>query len=128
MSLLIDRVARVVPIGLGVLTLVSLVPLIVWDTSPRLFPAAAHDILAAVPLVSIAIAYVVHKGRHRPAPAELAKALLLAFAFLFWAANQLWPQHGSATLFNDIAIAGFVLDLFLVIAQRSPATAPLAGG
>jgi hypothetical protein len=32
-----------------------------------------------------------------------------------WAANQLWPSLHQATLFNDIAIALFVLDVFLVI-------------
>lgn len=47
---------------------------------------------------------------------EFVKALLLAIAFLFWAANQLWPALRQATLFNDIAIALFVLDVFLVIA------------
>jgi hypothetical protein len=40
---------------------------------------------------------------------------MLAVAFLFWAANQLWPDLPQATLFNDIAIALFVLDVFLVM-------------
>jgi hypothetical protein len=30
-------------------------------------------------------------------------------------ANQLWPDLRQATLFNDIAIAPFVLDVFLVM-------------
>ena len=46
---------------------------------------------------------------------ELVKAIMLAVAFLFWAANQFWPNLPQATLFNDIAIALFVLDVFLVI-------------
>jgi len=46
---------------------------------------------------------------------EFLKAILLAVAFLFWAANQFWPDLPQATLFNDIAIALFVLDIFLVI-------------
>jgi len=37
-----------------------------------------------------------------------------AVAFLFWAANQLWPRFTQAPLFNDIAIALFVLDVFFV--------------
>ena len=41
-------------------------------------------------------------------------AIMLAIAFLFWAANQLWPDLPQATLFNDFAIALFVLDVFLV--------------
>jgi hypothetical protein len=40
---------------------------------------------------------------------------MLAIAFLCWAANQLWPGLRRATLFNDIAIALFVLDVFLVM-------------
>ncbi len=54
---------------------------------------------------------------------ELAKAILLAAAFLFWAANQFWPNLPQATLFNDIAIALFVLDVFLVIVGW-PRTSP----
>ncbi|MGB8028666.1 MAG: hypothetical protein WCF30_03285 [Terracidiphilus sp.] len=47
---------------------------------------------------------------------EFLKAIMLAVAFLFWAANQFWPDSPQATLFNDVAIALFVLDVFLVIA------------
>ena len=51
-----------------------------------------------------------------PSRAEgMVKAILLAAAFLFWAANQYWPNLPEATLFNDIAIALFVLDVFLVM-------------
>ena len=35
--------------------------------------------------------------------------MMLAVAFLFWAANQLWPDLPQATPFNDIAIVLFVL-------------------
>jgi hypothetical protein len=51
------------------------------------------------------------------------KAILLAAAFVFWAANQLWPDLRQAILFNDIAIALFVLDIFLVMIGW-PATSP----
>jgi hypothetical protein len=53
----------------------------------------------------------------------ILKAMMLAVAFLFWAANQLWPDLPQATLFNDIAIALFVLDVFLVIIGW-PTTSP----
>jgi hypothetical protein len=43
------------------------------------------------------------------------KAILLALAFLFWAANQFWPESPRSTLYNDLAIALFVLDVFFVI-------------
>jgi hypothetical protein len=53
--------------------------------------------------------------RHALALKEWIKAVLLAIAFVFWAANQFWPDAPQAMLFNDIAVALFVLDVFLVI-------------
>jgi hypothetical protein len=47
--------------------------------------------------------------------AGLVRAMLLAAAFLFWAANQFWPNLPQASLFNDIAIGLFVLDVFLAM-------------
>jgi uncharacterized membrane protein len=66
-------------------------------------------------LTMIALAYLVYQIALRPAAMEFLKAIMLAVAFLFWAANQFWPDSPHATLFNDIAIALFVLDVFLVI-------------
>jgi hypothetical protein len=40
---------------------------------------------------------------------------MLTVAFLFWAANQLLTNYCQATLINGIAIAFFVLDVFLVL-------------
>jgi hypothetical protein len=71
----------------------------------------------------IALTYIVYQCARRPVRTEFVKAIMLAFAFLFWAANQLWPDLRQATLFNDIAIALFVLDVFLVIVGW-PATSP----
>ena len=108
---------------LGVITLADVVVLFAWDAVPRLFPARSHDFLAAFSLAMIAVAYMVYQIAHRPARWEFAKAAMLAVAFLFWGANQLWPNLPQATLFNDIAIALFVLDVFLVMAGW-PATSP----
>ena len=119
----LNRAHRALPLILGVVTLVSVGVLLVWDAYPRLFPARAHDSLAAFPLAMIAFAYLVYQTAHRPARPELVKAVLLAVAFLFWAANQLWPDSRQATLFNDIAIALFILDVFLVMIGW-PATSP----
>jgi hypothetical protein len=119
----LNRAHRAIPAIAGVVTLLSVAVLLVWDIVPSLFPARAHDVLAAFPLAMIAAAYLVYQTAHRPAPLEMLKAVLLAIAFLFWAANQLWPDLRQATLFNDIAIALFVLDVFLVIIGW-PATSP----
>jgi hypothetical protein len=101
--------------ALGVVALAGVAALLAWDGLPGRFPAGAHDVLGAFPLATIAVAYFAYQAAHRPARMEMLKAGLLAAAFLLWAANQLWPLGSAATLFNDGAIALFVLDVFLVI-------------
>jgi hypothetical protein len=115
MYIRLDRDHRAIPVVLGVVTLVGVAVLLVWDAVPGLFPEKAHDLLAAFPLAMIACVYLMYQAAHRPPLAEVAKAILLATAFLFWAANQFWPALPQATLLNDIAIALFVLDVFLVV-------------
>ena len=115
MCIRLSQVHRALPAILGLLTLASVGVLFAWDAFPRLFPIRAHDVLAAFPLAMIAVAYLVYQSTNRPSRIEAVKGILLAVAFLFWAANQLWPDLRQATLFNDIAIALFVFDLFLVI-------------
>ena len=111
-----DRARRLVPLVLGIVTLAGVVLLYVQDAAPRALPAGSHEVLAAFSLAMIACAYLVFQVVHRRSLAELTKTILLAAAFLFWAANQLWPNIPQASLFNDIAIGMFVLDVFLVIA------------
>ena len=123
MYIRLDRAHRALPVILGVITLASVVVLFAWDAIPQLFPAKSHNFLAAFPLAVIALAYLVYQTAHRPARMEVVKAIMLAVAFLFWAANQLWPDLSQATLFNDVAIALFVLDVFLVMVGW-PATSP----
>jgi uncharacterized membrane protein len=106
---------RALPVILGVVTLADVAVLFAWDAFPLRFAARSHDFLAAFSLALIAVAYLVYQAAHRPPVKEFAKALMLAVAFLFWAANQLWPNLPQATLFNDVAIALFVLDVFLVM-------------
>jgi hypothetical protein len=115
MYMRLDRAHRAIPAVLGVVTLLAVVVLFVWDARPELFGVGAHDYLGAFTLAMIAVAYLTYQVVHRPPVKELAKAILLAVAFLFWAANQLWPASPQAILYNDIAIALFVLDVFLVI-------------
>jgi predicted exporter len=115
MRIRLDRKHRTPAIILGVVTLADVVVLLLWDAFPGIFPAGSHAVLGAVSLALIAVAYLVYQLERRPAAAELVKAIMLAAAFLFWAANQFWPNSPRATLFNDVAIALFVLDVFLVI-------------
>ena len=106
---------------LGAAAMLGVLVLVAWDLSPGMFPPRAHDTLAAGPLVVIAMACIVHEVSRRGAPWVLARAVVVALAFLFWAANQLWPDSPNATLYNDVAIAGFVLDVFLVFVRRQEA-------
>ncbi|MGA8742727.1 MAG: hypothetical protein WB561_16190 [Terracidiphilus sp.] len=115
MYIRLDRAHRALPVVLGIISLAGVGVLLAWDAVPHLFPPRAHDVLGAFPLAMIAFAYLAYQAAHRPAPMEIVKAALLAIAFLFWAANQLWPDIPQAMLFNDIAIALFVLDVFLVM-------------
>jgi hypothetical protein len=118
-----NRAHRALPVLFGVVALAGVGVLFAWDTLPRLFPSGAHNVLGAFPLAMIALAYLLYQSAHRPARMEVVKAVLLAIAFLFWAANQLWPELPQATLLNDIAIGLFVLDVFLVMVGW-PATSP----
>jgi hypothetical protein len=119
----IDRAHRAVPIVLGLITLAGVVALFGFDVAPGYFPARAHDWLGAFPLAMIAVAYLVYQSVHRPSAEEWLKAVLLAVAFLFWAANQCWRDPRAATVCNDIAIGLFVLDVFLVMVGW-PAASP----
>jgi hypothetical protein len=112
------RVRRLVPLALGVATLAGVVLLFVDDSAPRMFPTGSHAVLAAFSLAAIALAYLIFQLMRRDVsmgPGGIVKAVLLAAAFLFWAANQFWPNLKQAALFNDVAIGLFVLDVFLVI-------------
>lgn len=119
----LDRAHRAAPVFFGVITLASVVALFVWDALPEIFPSRAHDFLGALPLALIALAYLIYQTIRRPGAAELFKAILLAIAFLFWAANQFRPESARATLWNDLAIGLFVLDVFLVMIGW-PASSP----
>lgn len=109
------RARHWIPTACAILTLMSVGVLLVYDVAPRLFPANAHDALAALPLVLVALSYLIYQATRGASAKQWARGLLLALAFLFWAANQLCRDRGLSTLFNDIAIAAFVFDVFLVI-------------
>ena len=98
----LDRAHRAMSLVLGVLTLVSLGLLLAWNVNPKFFPIRAHGFLAAFPLAMIAIAYLLYQSARQPSAKEFLKAMMLAVAFLFWAANQLWPDLPQATLCYDL--------------------------
>jgi hypothetical protein len=111
---------RILPAALGALTLGAVGLLLVADFVPSWLTRQNHDRLGAMPLALIAVAYLLHQTVLRPAPKEVLKTVLVAVAFLCWSANQVWPAPFAAMVFNDIAIALFVLDVFLVIIGWPP--------
>jgi hypothetical protein len=115
MPFLRDQIIRTVATLIVACALVSLLGLLLWDGLPRLFPHRAHDPLGAVPLVLVAMACPLHALARRAPWSDFAKACILAAAFFFWAANQFWPEHPKAMLFNDVAIVLFVIDVSLAV-------------
>ena len=113
-----DQSRRSLSLVLGLVTLASVGLLLTWDLVPARFPPRSHDTLSALPLALIALAALVHRLEQRPTRAELGRTILLAAAFLFWSANQFWPDSPRATLFNDLAVALFVIDVWLVLVAR----------
>ncbi|KAA6457521.1 hypothetical protein DYQ86_22075 [Acidobacteria bacterium AB60] len=107
---------------LGVVTLMAVAAVLLCDGVPALSSGRMHDRLAAFSLAMIAVAYLAYQLAHRPAWREWVKAILLAIAFLLWAANQVWPDPRQAVFFNDLAIALFVLDVFLVMVGWPPSS------
>jgi hypothetical protein len=115
MSPAFARIRMSLPVVAGALTLLSVSILALDDACPQWFPPDIHDVLATLPLVLIALACLLLQLVRRAPPGEWAKALIVAMAFLFWAANQIWPDRTARIFFNDAAIGLFVVDAFLVI-------------
>jgi hypothetical protein len=110
-----SRALAALALSLGVLTLATAALLLLWNLAPGRFPARAHDLLGALPLAVVALACLAHQASRPWSWRDMLKASLLAAAFLFWAGNQLWPEHPRALLMNDVAIVLFVLDVVFVI-------------
>jgi|SRR5580658_1519876 hypothetical protein len=104
------------------LMVLSVAGLLVGDAVPDLLPAQVHGALAPLSLGLTAVAVLLFYVARRASPAEWAKALIVVLAFLFWAANQLCADAAVAKVLNDVAIALFVLDVFLVIMGGRPST------
>ena len=102
-------------VGLGALTMVSVILLLIWDATPNSFPDSAHLVLGTIPLALIAVSYLLYQVHARPPRAHLLRAIILAMAFLCWAENQLLGDGRLSTFFNDLAIGLFVFDVFLTM-------------
>lgn len=115
------RVSARTPVAIASIAVLSLLPLLVWDVAPARFPSRSHDLLGATPLLAIAASYFALQVVHKPSRLGWLRATLVVGAFVAWAANQCWPRHALAMLWNDVAIALFVIDIFLSVA-KAPGT------
>jgi hypothetical protein len=118
---------QTIPTAFGVITVISVGALVACDVVPQFFPSDTHDVVAALPLVFIAVTYLICRAVRRGPPAEWAKTLLLVLAFLLWAANLLCKDRNLARLFNDVAISAFVLDGLLALLGWRPSSAASKG-
>jgi hypothetical protein len=98
---------------LGVAAVVVTTALLGIDVGPVRLSDRAHAEISALPLALVALAYLVHQPLRRPTLLAVAQSVLLACAFLLWAAYQFDPTLPVAV--NDLAITLFILDLALVI-------------
>lgn len=101
-------------IGVAALAILAGAGLLAVDLTPGI-PRRAHDVVSALPLLLIALAFLAHQARSRATPAQFLKAALLCLAFLLWALSQLLPDVPHSVLFNDAAIVLFSLDVALVV-------------
>jgi hypothetical protein len=102
---------------IGAVAIAGVAALLVADVLPGLISRHTHDILGAISLAAIGVAWLLFNGQ-RVWSWEFGRALLLSVAFFFWALNQVWPDAGQAVLWNDFAIALFVIDVLLVMRAR----------
>ena len=106
---------RSVTVLLLAIALISSAVLLGLDASGEFRQSDARRVISALPLIAIALACLAFHATWTPEPLDLLKRILLSAAFLFWAANQLFPTAGWAPVANDAAIALFVLDLALIL-------------
>jgi hypothetical protein len=101
------------PLALAALAVLALGPLLLWNVSPAAFGADAHDRLAPLPLGLVAASSLLHQLRGAASRIGRLRAVMLSVGFCLWAATQLWPAWPHALRLNDLAIALFVLEIFL---------------
>ena len=111
--------------GLGVSRLLAMLALalaailVILDFTTGFLESPAHQVISAAPLAMIAVAHLVHQAIKHPSLLETLKAMVLAAAFLLWAAYQLLPGFPHVAVFNDLAIGLFVVDVVLVIVGKA---------
>ncbi len=111
----LDRAGRAIPAIIGAITLATVAVLFAWDAFPARFPPRAHDVLGALPLGPDRPGLSRVPGHPPPRAARTRKGDHAGGCLPLLGGEPALADIPLATLFNDIAIALFVLDVFLVI-------------
>ncbi len=77
-----------------------------------------HSYLGALPLLFAGCGYAVLQSRLSLDRKILLRRLVLAAAFVGWAADEMLPEGRVATFLGDLVIFAFVLDVFWMIRDQ----------
>ena len=98
--------------------LVGIAILLVSDGLRHLRFSAAHQRLAAWPLMLIGLSYLSLQLSARRTRGELVKGLLLGLAFILWGGEQLLPPTPLVTVMDSAVVTIFVVDLSFIIVEH----------
>lgn len=102
----------------SVLARLSLLAAVVLLVANPFVSNGMHGYLSSFPLALAGIGYALLQIQLKPPVRTLLKRLLLAAAFVLWAADQLLPSGRTAVFLGDIVIAAYVADLFWMIRDQ----------
>ena len=115
-SLLVPILAKCAWLGAGVLVIGN-----------QFVPAELHAYLSSFPLALAGLGYILLQVHLKPPRGTLLKRLVLAAAFLLWAAVQFLSPGRVSVFLGDVVIAAYVVDLFWIMQDQQralPSTHP----
>jgi hypothetical protein len=114
--LVIPTLAKCALLGAGVLVIAN-----------QFVPAEVHAYLSSLPLALAGVGYILLQVHLKPPRRTLFKRLVLAGAFLLWAAVQFLTPGRLSVFLGDAVIAAYVVDLFWIMQDQQralPSTHP----
>jgi len=90
-------------------------------------PADVHAYLSSLPLALAGLGYILLQVHSKPSVGTLWKRLVLAAAFLLWAAVQFLSPGRLSVFLGDVVIAAYVVDVYWIMQdqqQALPSTHP----
>lgn len=109
---------RLITIGSFSLALVGVAVLLVSDGIHHLQMTPDHAKIGAIPLILIGLSYFSFQLMGRLRGWELAKGLLIGFAFVLWGSEQLMNPCPMVTVMDSMVITVFVVDLAFIIRRH----------